>query len=104
MNNEISKAKKHGWLSYLSLTIGIICFFIVFVTPTRLAFIGNELGDYITYFFTAAGIIMSLIALKKEDEKNLIPVLSLILSLSMFIFWIIIIIILLFTGQMDFAP
>ena len=96
-------AKRHSLISYISLIIGIVCFFIVFVTPTRIANIGNLIGDYITFALTGAGIILSIIGLMKKTEKNIIPAIALILSSSFFIFWVIVIILLL-TGQMDFAP
>ncbi|MCB5236222.1 hypothetical protein [Niallia circulans] len=102
MENEIITPKKHGIISYIALAIGIICVFIVFVTPTRIANIGSLVGDYIT-FFTGAGILLSIIALLMKTEKKLIPVIALILSSSLFIFWIIFIF-LLFTGQIEFAP
>ncbi len=95
--------KKHGIISFISLAIGVICFFIVFVTPTRIANIGSSIGDYITFSLTGVGIILSLTGIVKKTEKNIIPVISLILSSSFFIFWLIIII-LLFTGQMEFGP
>ncbi|MCT1903471.1 hypothetical protein [Oceanobacillus sojae] len=95
--------KKHGLISYSSLIVGIICFFIVFITPTRIANIGNVVGDYITFFLTAAGIILSIIGLGKKTEKNIVPFISLIFSSSFFIFWIIVFF-LLITDQMDFAP
>ncbi len=91
--------RKHSLISYSSLLIGII----VFVTPTRLAHTGNMAGDYITYAMTFIGILLSIVALSKEKEKKLIPVLSLILSSSLFIFWMLALF-LLFTGLMDFAP
>src|SRR5699024_8666513 len=95
--------KKHGFISYLSLIIGIICFFIVFVTPTRIANVGNLTGDYITFFLTGAGILLSIIGILKKTEKNIIPTISLILSASFFLYWIIIIF-LLFNGLIEFAP
>ncbi|WP_338472560.1 hypothetical protein R4Z10_07400 [Niallia sp. XMNu-256] len=102
-NNERSVPRNHSLLSYISLLIGVICFFIVFVTPTRIANVGNLIGDYITFALTVTGIILSIIGLVKKTENNIIPVISLILSSSFFIFWIIVVF-LLFTGQMDFAP
>lgn len=101
-NKSVSK-KKHGIISYMSIVIGIVCFFIVFVTPTRIANIGSLYGDYTTFILTGVGIILSLIGIVKKTEKNVIPIISLILSSSFFIFWIIVII-LLFTGQTEFAP
>lgn len=95
--------KKTGIISYISLIVGIICFFIVFVTPTRIANIGSLVGDYITFFLTGIGIALSIIGIVKKTEKNVIPIISLILSSSFFIFWIITIF-LLFTGQIEFAP
>ena len=95
--------KKHGMISLISLIIGVVCFFIVFVTPTRIANIGSLVGDYITFALTGIGIVISLIGIGKKTEKNVIPIVSLILSSSFFIFWIITII-LLMTNQIDFAP
>ncbi|MBM7600998.1 hypothetical protein JOC34_003419 [Virgibacillus halotolerans] len=103
MKKELSASKKHGLISYISLIIGVVCFFIVFVTPTRIANVGNLVGDYITFTLTGAGIILSIMGLVKKAEKNIIPIISLILSTSFFIFWIIVIFLLL-TDQMDFAP
>ena len=77
-------------------------FLFVFITPTRIANAGNIVGDYITVALTVAGIILSIITMTKNREEG-IAILSFILSSSFFIFWIIAII-LLFTGQISFAP
>lgn len=103
MENKITAPKKYSIISYISLIVGIICVFVVFVTPTRIANVGSLVGDYITFFLTGIGIVLSLIGIVKKTEKNVIPIISLILSSSFFIFWIITII-LLFTGQIEFAP
>ena len=95
--------KKTSMISYISLLIGIICFFIVFVTPTRIANAGSLIGDYITFFLTGIGMILSIWALTIKSEKKMIPFIALILSLSFFIFWIVTIV-LLFTNQIEFAP
>lgn len=99
MKTEIGPKKKYNIISYTSLLIGILCFLFVFITPTRIANAGNIVGDYVT----VAGIILSVITMAKKTEKKGIAILSLILSSSFFIFWIIAII-LLFTGQISFAP
>ncbi|HDR7719349.1 hypothetical protein ACJTM1_11905 [Bacillus sp. GX] len=103
MKSEIVLKKKYSMISYISLLIGTLCFLFVFITPTRIANAGNIVGDYITVALTVAGIILSIITMTKKNEKKGIAILSLILSLSFFIFWIIAII-LLFTGQISFAP
>lgn len=101
-SNEATQ-KKYGLISYFALAVGVICFFIVFVTPTRIANIGNGFGDIITFLLTGIGIVLAIIGLVKKTEKNVIPVIALLLSSSFFIFWIITII-LLFTGQIEFWP
>lgn len=103
MKAEIVPKKKYSIISYISLLIGILCFLFVFITPTRIANAGNIVGDYVTVALTVAGIILSVITMAKKTEKNGIAILSFILSSSFFIFWIIAII-LLFTGQISFAP
>ncbi|MDH7999850.1 MULTISPECIES: hypothetical protein [Bacillus cereus group] len=103
MKTELVPKKKYSKISYISLLIGILCFLFVFITPTRIANAGNIVGDYVTVALTVAGIILSVITMAKKTEKKGIAILSLILSSSFFIFWIIAII-LLFTGQISFAP
>lgn len=95
--------QKHGIISYLALFIGIVCFFIVFITPTRIANIGNLYGDYITFVLTAAGIALSIVGIVKKTEKNVLPIIALILSSSFFIYWVIIIF-MLFSGLIEFGP
>ncbi|MDM5462973.1 hypothetical protein [Bacillus cereus] len=103
MKTEIFSKKKYSIISYVSLLIGIMCFLFVFITPTRIANAGNIVGDYITIALTGVGIIIPIITMTKKTEKKAIAIISLILSSSFFIFWIIAII-LLFTGQINFAP
>ncbi|MDV6038088.1 hypothetical protein N7X28_16600 [Bacillus sp. SM-B1] len=103
MKTELVPKKKYSKISYISLLIGTLCFLFVFITPTRIANAGNIVGDYVTVALTVAGIILSVITMAKKTEKKGIAILSLILSSSFFIFWIIAII-LLFTGQISFAP
>ncbi|MGM2508012.1 hypothetical protein ACS2OW_02160 [Bacillus cereus group sp. BceL035] len=103
MKTEIVSKKKYSIISYISLLIGILCFLFVFITPTRIANVGNVVGDYITVALTVAGIILSNITMTKQTEKKWIAIISIILSLSLLIFWMITII-LLFTGQISFAP
>lgn len=103
MKTEIVSKKKYSIISYVSLLIGIMCFLFVFITPTRIANAGNIVGDYVTITLTGVGIILSIITMTKKTEKKGIAIISLILSSSFFIFWIIAIILLL-TGQINFAP
>ncbi|MEK4097210.1 hypothetical protein [Bacillus sp. FSL E2-0195] len=103
MKTEIVSKKKYSIISYISLLIGIMCFLFVFITPTRIANAGNIVGGYVTITLTGVGIILSIITMTKKTEKKGIAIISLVLSSSFFIFWIIAII-LLFTGQINFAP
>ncbi|QWH12589.1 hypothetical protein EXW38_15030 [Bacillus mycoides] len=103
MKTEIVSKKKYSIISYVSLLIGIMCFLFVFITPTRIANAGNIVGGYITIALTGVGIIISIITMTKKTEKKGIAIISLVLSSSFFIFWIIAIILVL-TGQVSFAP
>lgn len=103
MKTEIVLKKKYSIISYVSLLIGIMCFLFVFINPTRIANAGNIVGDYITIALTGVGIMLSIITMTKKTEKKGIAIISLILSSSFFIFWMIAIILIL-TGQVSFAP
>ncbi|MFE3975490.1 MULTISPECIES: hypothetical protein [unclassified Peribacillus] len=103
MENDAFIQKRYGVISFISFIIGIICFFIVFVTPIRVANIGSLADDYITFFLTITGIVLSIIGILKKTEKRVIPIISLVFSSSFFIFWVIVIT-LLVTGEIEFAP
>ncbi|WP_066185773.1 hypothetical protein [Gracilibacillus timonensis] len=103
MKQKQEVSKRHSLISYLSLTIGIGCFFIVFVPFTRIANNGSLIGDVLTFLLSVAGILLSIAALLNKKEKKIIPIISFLLSSSFFLFWIIAAF-LLITGQMDFAP
>ncbi|MFP3510884.1 hypothetical protein SB775_14715 [Peribacillus sp. SIMBA_075] len=103
MENDAFIQKRYGVISFISFVIGIICFFIVFVTPIRVANIGGLADDYITFFLTITGIVLSIIGILKKTEKRVIPIISLVFSSSFFIFWVIVIT-LLVTGEIEFAP
>ena len=103
MNVDVVTTRKNSIISYIALLIGIVCFFITFVQPTRIVMIGSLAGDYITFGLTAIGVILSIVGLLKKTEKKLLPIISLVLSLSFpiyFVLWLI----LMFTGIWDFAP
>ncbi|MGG3494754.1 hypothetical protein ABES08_02820 [Peribacillus simplex] len=103
MENDAFIQKRYGVISFISFVIGIICFFIVFVTPIRVANIGSLADDYITFFLTITGIVLSIIGILKKTEKRVIPIISLVFSSSFFICWVIVIT-LLVTGEIEFAP
>ncbi|SNT39934.1 hypothetical protein SAMN05444672_11980 [Bacillus sp. OK838] len=103
MENDAFIQKRYGVISFISFVIGIICFFIVFVTPIRVANIGGLADYYITFFLTITGIVLSIIGILKKTEKRVIPIISLVFSSSFFIFWVIVIT-LLVTGEIEFAP
>ncbi|MDW7615543.1 hypothetical protein SC499_12615 [Peribacillus simplex] len=103
MENDAFVQKRYGVISFISFVIGIICFFIVFVTPIRVANIGSLADDYITFSLTITGIVLSIIGILKKTEKRVIPIISLVFSSSFFIFWVIVIT-LLVTGEIEFAP
>lgn len=103
MDPKLCVQKKYSIISYAALVAGVICFCIVFITPLRIANIGSLAGDYITFTLTGLGMILSIAGIMKRTEKNMLPIISLILSLSLPIFWCIVVV-LLFTGLTDFAP
>ncbi|TKH09193.1 hypothetical protein FC697_27435, partial [Bacillus wiedmannii] len=70
MKTEIVPKKKYSIISYISLLIGVLCFLFVFITPPRIANVGNVVGDYITVALTVAGIILSSITMTKQTEKK----------------------------------
>ncbi|EOP11414.1 hypothetical protein KQ3_02234 [Bacillus cereus B5-2] len=70
MKTELVPKKKYSIISYISLLIGILCFLFVFITPTRIANVGNVVGDYITVALTVAGIILSVITMTRRQRRR----------------------------------
>ncbi|MCT4479016.1 hypothetical protein N0U24_18035 [Peribacillus frigoritolerans] len=100
MENEACIQKRYGVISFTSFIIGIVCFFTVFITPIRIANFGSLTGDYITFFLTITGIVLSVMGILKKTEKKVISIVSLVFSSSFFIFWVIVITLLL-TGELE---
>ncbi|CAH0191901.1 hypothetical protein ACIROD_08060 [Peribacillus sp. NPDC101481] len=100
MENEACIQKRYGVISFTSFIIGIVCFFTVFITPIRIANFGSLTGDYITFFLTITGIVLSVMGILKKTEKKVISIVSLVFSSSFFIFWVIVITLLL-TGEIE---
>lgn len=73
MKEKQEVTKRHSLISYLSLAIGIGCFFIVFVPFTRIANNGSLVGDFLAFFLSIAGILLSIAALLNKKEKKIIP-------------------------------
>ncbi|MFU8691052.1 hypothetical protein ACNA6I_14565 [Rossellomorea sp. FS2] len=103
METQAPSPKTYGFISWLSLIIGVTSFFLVFVTPTRVANTGSAIGDSITLSLMVMGILISIFGLLKKTEKKALSVIGLLLSLSFIFFWIMIIV-LMVTGQIPFAP
>lgn len=103
MEMQNPSPKTYGLLSWLSLLIGVTSFFLVFVTPTRIANTGSAIGDSITLGLMVIGSIISIIGLLNKTEKKALSVIGLLLFLSFIFFWIMIIV-LMVTGQIPFAP
>ncbi len=71
METQAPSPKTYGFISWLSLIIGVISFFLVFVTPKRIANTGSAIGDSITLGLMVIGSIISIVGLlKKNGEKG----------------------------------
>lgn len=103
METQAPSSKTYGLISWLSLIIGVTSFFLVFVTPTRVANTGSAIGDSISLSLMVMGVLISIFGLLKKTEKKALSVIGLLLSLSFIFFWIMIIV-LMVTGQIPFAP
>ncbi|MGG4547729.1 hypothetical protein ABER02_08050 [Rossellomorea marisflavi] len=103
METQAPSPKTYGFISWLSLLIGVTSFFLVFVTPTRIANTGSAVADSITLSLMVIGILISIFGLLKKTEKKALSAIGLLLSFSFVFYWILIIA-LLVTGQIPFAP
>ncbi|WP_439875837.1 hypothetical protein ACSLGG_10100 [Bacillus mycoides] len=76
--------KRHSWLSYVSFWLSIL-FFAAFVIEVfvfkALSNSSLQIIKYFYFIFVPLNIILSLRLLSKKNEKKILPIFSLIVSL-----------------------
>ncbi|CAH2461824.1 MULTISPECIES: hypothetical protein [Bacillus cereus group] len=76
--------KRHSWLSYVSFWLSIL-FFVAFLIEVfvfkTLSNSSLEIAKYFYFIFVPLNIILSLRLLFKKNEKKILPIFSLIVSL-----------------------
>ncbi|MGH0427906.1 hypothetical protein ACQVPL_01255 [Bacillus hominis] len=76
--------KRHSWLSYVSFWLSIL-FFVVFLIEVfvfkTLSNSSLQIVKYFYFIFVPLNIILSLRLLSKKNEKKVLPIFSLIVSL-----------------------
>ncbi|MDM5193271.1 hypothetical protein QUG02_09790 [Bacillus hominis] len=76
--------KRHSWLSYVSFWLSIL-FFVVFLIEVfvfkTLSNSSLQIVKYFYFIFAPLNIILSLRLLSKKNEKKVLPIFSLIVSL-----------------------
>ncbi|MDV2884822.1 hypothetical protein RYX45_06505 [Alkalihalophilus pseudofirmus] len=89
-------------LQFIAFIIGVLCFSIVFIPFTRITMTGHAWGDMISITLMFIGVTLSTTLLKKYGRSPLL-IFSIILSLS-FPIYLVILIVALFTGLIEFGP
>lgn len=76
--------KRHSWLSYVSFWLSIL-FFVAFLIEVflfkTLSNSSLQIVKYLYFIFVPLNIILSLRLLFKKNEKKILPIFSLIVSL-----------------------
>ncbi|WP_242235564.1 hypothetical protein [Bacillus cereus group sp. BfR-BA-01316] len=76
--------KRHSWLSYVSFWLSILFFVVFLIEVFVLKALSNSSLQIVKYFyfiFVPLNIILSLRLLSKKNEKKVLPIFSLIVSL-----------------------
>ncbi|MBE7122793.1 hypothetical protein [Bacillus cereus] len=76
--------KRHSWLSYVSFWLSILFFVIFLIEVFVFKTLSNSSLQIVKYFyfiFVPLNIILSLRLLSKKNEKKILPIFSLIVSL-----------------------
>ena len=76
--------KRHSWLSYVSFWLSILFFVVFFIEVFVFKTLSNSSLQIVKYFyfiFVPLNIILSLRLLSKKNEKKVLPIFSLIVSL-----------------------
>ncbi|PGO32563.1 hypothetical protein CN984_07425 [Bacillus cereus] len=76
--------KRHSWLSYVSFWLSILFFAVFVIEVFVFKTLSNSSLQIVKYFyliFVPLNIILSLRLLSKKNEKKVLPIFSLIVSL-----------------------
>ncbi|MBJ8050484.1 hypothetical protein JDS87_00250 [Bacillus cereus] len=76
--------KRHSWLSYVSFWLSILFFVVFLIEVFVFKALSNSSLQIVKYFyliFVPLNIILSLRLLSKKNEKKILPIFSLIVSL-----------------------
>ncbi|MEK7016960.1 hypothetical protein [Bacillus sp. FSL R9-9410] len=76
--------KRHSWLSYVSFWLSILFFVAFLIEVFVFKTLSNSSLQIVKYFyliFVPLNIILSLRLLSKKNEKKILPIFSLIVSL-----------------------
>ncbi|MGE6362864.1 hypothetical protein ACQKD9_03120 [Bacillus paramycoides] len=76
--------KRHSWLSYVSFWLSILFFVVFLIEVFVLKTLSNSSLQIVKYFyfiFVPLNIILSLRLLSRKNEKKVLPIFSLIVSL-----------------------
>ncbi|MBE7106251.1 hypothetical protein FT637_25535 [Bacillus cereus] len=76
--------KRHSWLSYVSFWLSVLFFVVFLIEVFVFKTLSNSSLQIVKYFYFAfvpLNIILSLRLLSKKNEKKLLPIFSLIVSL-----------------------
>ncbi|HHT7239382.1 MULTISPECIES: hypothetical protein [Bacillus] len=76
--------KRHSWLSYVSFWLSILFFVVFLIEVFVFKALSNSSLQIVKYFyliFVPLNIIFSLRLLSKKNEKKILPIFSLIVSL-----------------------
>ncbi|MEC0241162.1 hypothetical protein P4H66_15020 [Paenibacillus dokdonensis] len=96
-------ARRYSSWSWVALGIGLMCFIFVFGGPLRISAVGYAEGDLFVALLTVAGLSLSIVGLTRRSEKKGVLWVSLVLSLSLPLFWTFILAGLI-TGLIPLAP
>ncbi|MBC1372554.1 hypothetical protein [Listeria booriae] len=86
---DVPIKKRTTFLGFLAFLLGILCIVMIFIKPVEFGIV--TAGNWFLVIFGVAvlTLIVSLIGIAKETERNFFPVIGFIISMGYIVFWLV---------------
>ncbi|MBC1436403.1 hypothetical protein HB848_13765 [Listeria rocourtiae] len=86
---EVPIKKRTTFLGFLALLLGILCIVMIFMKPMEISFVTADNWFIVIFGVAVLTLIISISGIARERERNFLPIIGFIISMTYIVFWII---------------
>ncbi|MBC2326423.1 hypothetical protein [Listeria booriae] len=86
---DVPIKKRTTFLGFLAFLLGILCIVMIFIKPVEFGIVTVSNWFLVIFGVAVLTLIVSLIGIAKETERNFFPVIGFIISMGYIVFWLV---------------